>query len=59
MKARRRRPPSELSKTQDEFLLEVIGEVVLGAEEDDTSLRNCVFTVLSAGACLKVVRERD
>lgn len=29
---------AEFTEFVDEFLLEVVGEVVLGAEEDDTSL---------------------
>lgn len=32
---------SQLSETEDESLLQVIGEVVLCAEEDDASLRDC------------------
>lgn len=32
---------AELAEFEDEFLLEVVGEVVLSAEEDDASLGDC------------------
>lgn len=38
MQARCGRPSSQLAKSEDEFLLEVVGEVVLGTEENDTTL---------------------
>lgn len=38
MQARCGRPSSQLSKSEDKFLLEVVGEVVLGTEEDNTTL---------------------
>lgn len=43
-------PSGKLSKAQDQFLLEVVGEVVLGTEEHDAALRNWVH--LSAGVCI-------
>lgn len=34
-------PPCQFSQAQDELLLEVVGELVLGAEEDDATLGDC------------------
>lgn len=38
---RRLGTPGQLAEAQDELLLEVVGEVVLGTEEDDAALRDC------------------
>lgn len=38
MQARCGRSSSQLAKSEDKFLLEVVGEVVLGTEENDTTL---------------------
>ena len=40
MKRGCRRLAAELTQALDEFLLQVVGQVVLLAEEDDTSLAN-------------------
>jgi hypothetical protein len=36
------RAAGELAHAEDEFLLEVVGEVVLGSEEDYASLCDCL-----------------
>jgi hypothetical protein len=36
----RSRPASQLSQAENERLLQFVGEIVLGAEEDDAALRN-------------------
>ncbi len=41
VQARRRRPARQLAQPEDERLLQLIGQVVLGAEEDDAALRDC------------------
>ena len=42
VQTRRRRATGELAETQDELLLQVVCEVVLGTEEDYTSLRDYI-----------------
>lgn len=41
MKTGRLRPSGKLAKANNKLLLQVIGEVVLRTEEDDTALRDC------------------
>lgn len=41
MKTRGCGAAAQFAESVDEFLLEVVGEVVLGAEEDDASLGDC------------------
>jgi len=41
VQGRRRRLASQLPETVDQLLLEVVGQVVLFAEEDDVALRDC------------------
>lgn len=36
------RAASELAEFEDQFLLQIVGEVVLCSEEDDTSFRDCL-----------------
>lgn len=38
MEARRLRSPGEFAEAEDQLFLEVVGEVVLCAEEDDATL---------------------
>lgn len=38
MQARRLRPASEFAESENQFLLQIIGEIVLRTEEDNTSL---------------------
>lgn len=40
VKPRRSRPPRQFTKTQDKLLLEIVGQAILGAEENDATLRN-------------------
>jgi hypothetical protein len=41
VQARGRGLARQLAETVDQLLLQVIGQVVLGTEEDDTTLGNC------------------
>jgi len=35
----------ELTESEDELLLQLVGEIILSAEEDDSSLGDCVVLV--------------
>lgn len=45
MKARSRRPSSQLTKSQDQLLLQLVGEGILGPEEGNPTLGDCRVSV--------------
>ncbi len=48
VQARRGRPARQLAQTEDQRLLQLVGQVVLGPEEDDAALGDCLLGRRSA-----------